>query len=164
VASALPDRDALTPRPPTDTRSSQQGIRASWTRYRRQQPALIGLILLAGLLGVALLADVIAPGDTLRRAGAPLQPPSGRNWFGTDDLGRDVFAGVVHGSRPSLLIGFAAAFTSAVVGTLVGSIAGYFGRVADDVLMRLRKCVRRVIRATFQSPARTSRSWRMVPR
>lgn len=107
---------------------------------------MIGLILLAGLLGVALMADVIAPGDPLRRAGPPLQPPSGRNWFGTDDLGRDVFAGVVHGSRPSLLIGFAAAFTSAVVGTLVGSIAGYFGRVTDDVLMRLTELVQVVPR------------------
>lgn len=146
MASVLPDRDAPPAPTPAARRSSQQGIRASWTRYRRQQPAMVGLLLLAGLLGVALLADVIAPGDPLRRAGAPLQPPSGRNWFGTDDLGRDVFAGVVHGSRPSLLIGFAAAFTSAVVGTLVGSVAGYFGRVADDVLMRLTELVQVVPR------------------
>jgi peptide/nickel transport system permease protein len=97
-------------------------------------------------VGVAVLANVIAPGDPFRRAGPPLQPPSSQYWFGTDDLGRDVFAGVVHGSRPSMLVGFAAALTSAVVGTLVGSVAGYFGRLTDDVLMRLTELVQVVPR------------------
>jgi peptide/nickel transport system permease protein len=90
---------------------------------------------------MALLAGVIAPGDPLRRAGAPLQPPSLQHWFGTDDLGRDVFAGVVHGSRPSILVGFVAGLTSAIVGTLVGSLAGYGGRMTDDMLMRLTELV-----------------------
>ena len=107
---------------------------------------MLGLILLAGLVGVALLAALIAPGDPFRRAGPPLQPPSLQHWFGTDDLGRDVFAGVVHGSRPSMLVGFAAALTSAIVGTLVGSVAGYCGRHADDVLMRLTELVQVVPR------------------
>jgi peptide/nickel transport system permease protein len=103
-------------------------------------------LLLLGMCLVAALAGVIAPGDPFRRAGAPLQPPSRLYWFGTDDLGRDVFAGVVHGSRPSLLVGLAAALTSALVGTVVGGIAGYFGRLADDVLMRLTELVQVVPR------------------
>lgn len=127
-------------------RVARGGVQTAWASYRRQGPAVLGLLLLIGLVGVALLASLIAPGDPLRRAGAPLQPPSFQHWFGTDDLGRDVFAGVVYGSRPSLLIGFAAALTSAVVGTLVGSVAGYFGRLADDLLMRLTELVQVVPR------------------
>jgi len=107
---------------------------------------MLGLLFLVGMLLLALLAGVIAPGDPFRRAGAPLQPPSIQHWFGTDDLGRDVFTGVVHCSRPSMLVGFAAALTSAIVGTLVGSVAGYFGRLADDVLMRLTELVQVVPR------------------
>ena len=53
---------------------------------------------------------------------------------------------MVHGSRPSLLVGFVAAATSAVVGTLVGGVAGYFGRLTDDVLMRLTEMVQVVPR------------------
>lgn len=125
---------------------SRGGLPAAWARYRQQRPAVVGLAIIVVMLAVALLAGLIAPGDPFRRAGAPLQPPSLRYWFGTDDLGRDVFAGVVHGSRPSLLVGFAAALTSALVGTLVGSLAGYFGRLVDDVLMRLTELVQVVPR------------------
>lgn len=125
---------------------ARRGSGGAWARYRRQRPALIGLALLLGMALVAALAGVVAPGDPFRRAGAPLQPPSPAYWCGTDDLGRDVFAGVVHGSRPSLLVGFAAAATSAIVGTLVGGVAGYFGRLADDVLMRLTELVQVVPR------------------
>ena len=127
-------------------RSAKRASRGGWARYRHQSPALTGLLLLAGIVVVALLAGVIAPGDPFRRAGSPLQPPSLRHWFGTDDLGRDVFAGVVHGSRPSLLVGLMAALTSALVGTLVGSVAGYVGRGVDDVLMRLAEMVQVVPR------------------
>jgi peptide/nickel transport system permease protein len=107
---------------------------------------VVGLALLAGIVLLALLAGAIAPGDPFRRAGPPLQPPSVRYWFGTDDLGRDVFAGVVHGSRPSLLVGLVAALTSALVGTTVGSVAGYVGRGVDDGLMRLTEMVQVVPR------------------
>lgn len=107
---------------------------------------MLGLGVLLGLVIVAVFAGIIAPGDPLRRAGAPLQPPSLQHWFGTDDLGRDVLVGVVHGSRPSMLVGFAAALTSAIIGTLVGGVAGYFGRTVDDVLMRLTELVQVVPR------------------
>ena len=95
---------------------------------------------------MAVLAGVVAPSDPFRASGPPLQPPSARHWLGTDDLGRDVFSGVVHGSRLSLLVGLVAALTSGLVGTLVGSVAGYFGRVADDTLMRLAELVQVVPR------------------
>ncbi len=125
---------------------SQRTARGAWARYRSQPPAVVGLALLIGIALLALLAGVIAPGDPFRRAGAPLQPPSLRYWFGTDDLGRDVFAGVVHGSRPSLLVGLVAALTSGLVGTIVGGLAGYVGRGVDDGLMRLTEMVQVVPR------------------
>ena len=117
-----------------------------WARYRHQSAAVAALGLLGVLGAVALLAGLIAPGDPLRASGPPLQPPSARHWFGTDDLGRDVFAGVVHGGRVSLLVGLVAALTSGLVGTLVGGVAGYAGRVADDLLMRLTEAVQIVPR------------------
>jgi peptide/nickel transport system permease protein len=146
MGTALPQASPLPKTSPPARRMNQGNVQAAWASYRRQGPAVLGLLLLIGLVGVALLAGVIAPGDPFRRAGPPLQPPSLQHWFGTDDLGRDVFSGVVHGSRPSMLVGFVAALTSAVVGTLVGSVAGYFGRLADDVLMRMTELVQVVPR------------------
>lgn len=68
---------------------------------------------------------------------APLEPPSGRHWFGTDKLGRDVMAGMVHGSRVSLSIGFVAVGIAVVIGVVLGSIAGYFGGWIDLAVSRL---------------------------
>jgi peptide/nickel transport system permease protein len=67
----------------------------------------------------------------------PLEPPSGRHWFGTDKLGRDVMAGMVHGSRVSLSIGFVAVGIAVVIGVILGAVAGYFGAWVDLVISRL---------------------------
>jgi peptide/nickel transport system permease protein len=128
--------------PPT-TRRASPGV---WARFQRQPAAVAAAGLLVFLGAVALLAGLIAPGDPLRASGPPLQPPSARHWFGTDDLGRDVFAGVVHGGRVSLLVGLVVALTSGLIGTLVGGVAGYAGRLADDLLMRLTEAVQIVPR------------------
>jgi len=68
---------------------------------------------------------------------APLEPPSGKHWFGTDKLGRDVMAGMVHGSRISLSIGFVAVGIAVVIGVLLGALAGYFGSWVDIAISRL---------------------------
>ena len=67
----------------------------------------------------------------------PLEPPSGRHWLGTDKLGRDVMAGMIHGSRISLSIGFVAVGIAVVIGVVLGAIAGYFGAWVDLVISRL---------------------------
>ena len=67
----------------------------------------------------------------------PLEPPSGKHWFGTDKLGRDVMAGMIHGSRISLSIGFVAVGIAVVIGVILGAIAGYFGSWIDLVISRL---------------------------
>ena len=67
----------------------------------------------------------------------PLEPPSAKHWFGTDKLGRDVIAGMIHGSRISLSIGFVAVGIAVVIGVVLGAIAGYFGSWVDLVISRL---------------------------
>jgi peptide/nickel transport system permease protein len=108
-----------------------------WSRLRQQPQAIVGALLTLLLLLVALFADAIAPYDPFALSNAVLQPPSALHRFGTDDLGRDIFSGVVHGARTSLLVGLAAAGTATVIGLLVGSLAGYAGGITDDLLMRV---------------------------
>jgi peptide/nickel transport system permease protein len=68
---------------------------------------------------------------------APLEPPSSRHWFGTDKLGRDVMAGMIHGSRISLSIGFVAVGIAVIIGVILGALAGYFGSWVDITISRL---------------------------
>jgi peptide/nickel transport system permease protein len=68
---------------------------------------------------------------------APLEPPSDKHWFGTDKLGRDVLAGMIHGSRISLSIGFVAVGIAVVIGVILGAFAGYFGSWIDIAISRL---------------------------
>lgn len=114
-----------------------RGARASWKRFASSPVAVVGLVLTVAFVLVAALADVIAPDDPFSFAGLPFEPPSDAHWLGTDDLGRDVLAGVVHGARTSLLVGVAVAGASLVIGTLVGGVAGFAGGRVDDLLMRL---------------------------
>lgn len=95
--------------------------------------------LLLGVIVVAVAAKVIFPGDPLDMVGAPLLWP-GQDWefpLGTDSLGRDLAAGIVHGARVSLLVGFFAALIGLFIGTTIGALAGYFGGVVDNVLVRV---------------------------
>ncbi|HUT87185.1 MAG TPA: ABC transporter permease [Candidatus Heimdallarchaeota archaeon] len=113
-------------------------LRGFWRRYRKNKGAVLGLFFLFFLALVALLADFISTYDPMEPAvGLRLQPPSRHFLMGTDNLARDIFSGVVHGSRVSLLIGFSAAFTAILLGGVIGSISGYFGGRVDDMLMRL---------------------------
>ena len=95
------------------------------------------VVFLAALIAGAMLAPVLAPyaPDALDLANRRAAP-SAAHWFGTDELGRDVFARVLTGARVSLAIGLLSALASAGVGTLIGSIAGLAGRWADELLMR----------------------------
>lgn len=109
-----------------------------WGLFKRNKPAMVGLALLAFIALVAIFADVIVPEELCYTfSGAPLETPSIEHPFGTDNLGRDLFARVVHGSRVSLLIGFGATILSLAVGAFIGAACGYFGGVLDNVVMRI---------------------------
>lgn len=122
-------------------RNSQ--IKEVWRRYRKNKVAMLGLILLVLILLMAILADVIVPYDqaVLQDTANRLQGPNAEHWFGTDELGRDVFARVVHGSRYSLWIGVSTSIFSLVIGGLLGAVAGYYGKAIDNIIMRLTDVV-----------------------
>jgi peptide/nickel transport system permease protein len=113
-----------------------------WTVFKallRNPAALSGATLLLALIVIALLAGTLYPGDPLDIVAQPMLPPGQdpQYWLGTDSLGRNVLAELVHGSRASLAIGATAALIGVVIGTLIGALAGYFGGWVDDVLMRV---------------------------
>jgi peptide/nickel transport system permease protein len=88
------------------------------------------------LILVAVLAPTIAPGDPFASVAPALTPPSRAHLFGTDDLGRDVLSGIVHGARTSLFVALAVTLLASVIGTTVGAVAGYRAGWIDDLLMR----------------------------
>lgn len=137
---SAPPTPVLPPRPVWQ-RQQPGGLRAGL------RPTLAGPLLLALLGAVALLAPVLAPGDPFAAAGPPLVPPGQGYLLGTDDLGRDLWALVVHGSRTSLLVGLSVAGLSGSLAILIGALAGYQGGRVDDLLMRLAELVQVLPRA-----------------
>jgi peptide/nickel transport system permease protein len=113
--------------------------RASWRHLVGRQPALIiGGTVLALFVLVALLAPFVAPYDPiLQNAEVRLQGPSWLHPFGTDNFGRDVFSRVIWGIRIDLQIAILGVIFPFIIGTLVGTVAGFFGGVVDAIFMRL---------------------------
>ena len=101
--------------------------------------ALFGLVFLSIMIVVAVLAPILFPGDPLGMVAKPFLWPGQDAAYplGSDSMGRDVLAGIFHGSRISLFVGLAATALGLTVGVLVGATAGYFGGWVDDVLMRV---------------------------
>ncbi len=111
-----------------------------WRRMRRNRLAMVGLAIVILLLLAAVFADQIADYDTQvikQNIRVRYQGPSAEHWFGTDELGRDIFARIVHGARISLLVGVVAVCIALATGGTLGAIAGYFGGVIDNVIMRV---------------------------
>ena len=108
-------------------------------RLTMSPTAIIGLLLLVLVIGMALSAPVLFPKDPLGLAGRPLQWPfvNARFWLGTDTTGRDIAAQIFHGARVSLLIGVVATLLAITIGIVTGALAGYYGGIVDDVLMRI---------------------------
>src|SRR5438034_599416 len=111
--------------------------RALWlSRLVRRRATVVGLVLLAVTTLVGVLAPVIA-GDPLRmEVSARLTAPGAAHWFGTDDVGRDVWSRVVYGARLSLLVGAAVVLLAFAVGLVCGLAAGYWRRL-DNPVMRV---------------------------
>ena len=102
----------------------------------------LGVVICIGWLLLALLAPLIAPADPVAQdLSQRFQAPSGSHWFGTDSLGRDVFSRVLYGSRISITAGLITVAVSFAVGILYGAVAGYFGGILDDILMRISEMI-----------------------
>jgi peptide/nickel transport system permease protein len=108
-----------------------------WSSYKKNIGAVIGLIIIALFFVVALIAPIVAPNPTKVGVGPRFTPPSWEYPMGTDNLGRDMFQGVISGARISLMVGFSAAGTSMIIGIIVGAISGYLGGRVDSILMRI---------------------------
>mgnify|MGYP000895675032 FL=1 len=104
--------------------------------FVRNRAAVIGLLLLIVIILLAILAPLIYPENPFKTVGKPLLEPFGEFFLGTDRLGRDVAAGVVHGARTSILIASIATMLSVIFGTVIGSLSGYYGGQTDNLLMR----------------------------
>jgi peptide/nickel transport system permease protein len=110
----------------------------AWRRFRRHRLALAGVVMASLIISLVIFAPFVTPNlpnkqDLKHR----LTAPDAAHIMGTDELGRDVFSRVLFGGRISLLIGISAMSVSIVVGTLIGSISGYFGGRVDAIIMRV---------------------------
>ncbi|MBX3001414.1 MAG: ABC transporter permease [Caldilineaceae bacterium] len=116
---------------------TRRGGNSIWRRFRRNPLALFGLTELI-LLGIsAIFAPALAPFDPNRvNPYDALQPPNAVHWLGTDDLGRDVLSRLLYAGRVSLLVGIGSAFFAVLIGTLLGALAGYYGRGVDAIISR----------------------------
>ena len=108
-----------------------------WRRLKKSRLAMLGLIGLSILVFCALFADLIAPYDYALQDYTSLnQKPSLSHLFGTDNFGRDIFSRVIYGARISLVMGFISLSIGAVIGCILGAIAGFFGKKIESVIMR----------------------------
>lgn len=111
-----------------------------WKRLKRNKMAMAGLVVLLTLVVLALLADVIADYNEVAikmNTSIRLQGPSKEHILGTDELGRDIFARIIHGARVSLQVGVIAVGIAIAIGGTLGAMAGYYGGKLDNIIMRV---------------------------
>ncbi|MGE7689189.1 ABC transporter permease [Lysinibacillus sp. NPDC097214] len=106
-------------------------------RFSHNKMAIFGLIALIAIILMATFVPMFSQYHYSEQLGSYNAPPSAEFWFGTDDLGRDIFVRVWAGARISLLIGFAAAVIDLIIGVLWGSISGLAGGRVDNIMMRI---------------------------
>lgn len=122
--------------------------RITWRRFRRSKLAVVALVYVGLVTLLAAVAPLVANPARLIPFGPDdvdiahrLLPPGDGHRLGTDDLGRDVFARMIHGARVSLTVGFIATALSIVIGSLLGAVAGYYGGAADWIVSRVIEVV-----------------------
>jgi len=110
----------------------------TWRRFKKNKLAMVGLVLISIIVGIAIMAPVISPYSPIEQhLQDRLQPPSLKYFFGTDEFGRDIFSRVLHGSRIALVVGVMVAVIAATIGVTLGLISGYYGGIVDEVIMRI---------------------------
>ncbi|KAA0013599.1 ABC transporter permease [Billgrantia pellis] len=109
-----------------------------FARFAQNRGALVGLFILIAIIGMALLAPLLYPESPWRMVQRPFLAPMEVEgfWLGTDTMGRDVAAGLMHGAWVSLLIGLVSTTVALLIGVPLGAVAGYYGGLVDDGLMR----------------------------
>lgn len=120
--------------------SRKKGLwREAWIRMRRNKASIVGMVIMGTIILLAIFADVIANYNDVAikvNMAIRLQGPSLQHIFGTDELGRDLFARIIHGARISLSIGFVSELVALALGMLLGAVSGYYGGKVDNLIMR----------------------------
>ncbi|WP_155593482.1 nickel transporter permease [Lysinibacillus cavernae] len=109
-----------------------------WRSFKKSKVSLLGAGIVIFFILLAAVGPFIAPqGINEQDLTKRLLAPSGEHWFGTDDFGRDIFSRIIHGARISLWVGFFSVVLSVIVGSLLGIIAGYYGKWIDTIISRI---------------------------
>jgi peptide/nickel transport system permease protein len=112
--------------------------KAAWMRFRKNRMSRLGLVLFLVMLVAVLGADLYLDKEMSIKQNIPerFQKPSPKHLLGTDEFGRDVFARVIYGGRISMFVGVATVCVSLTLGSIIGSVAAYYGGAVDNILMR----------------------------
>jgi len=125
---------------------THRGKNRSWAKFRRNRSAMLGAAIVLFFLLAAIFAPFIAVYDPVQVAFSSIRKaPSAVHWFGTDELGRDIFSRMVYGARASLMAGMCSVLIALAAGVPLGLLAGYFGGLIDG-------CISRVTEALFSIP------------
>jgi peptide/nickel transport system permease protein len=123
---------------------AQTPFRRAVKRFRRNRLGMLALVSVGGLFVIAAVFAILSSADipfpsnpNATNLERKLLPPNPINWLGTDNLGRDLFSRMLHGSYISLTVGFVAVTVSLCIGIVIGAVSGYFGRWVDNILMRV---------------------------
>lgn len=109
-----------------------------WYKLKQNKMTLVGIAILLLIVLLSILVPFISPYDPNKVALVnKFQPPSASHWFGTDEVGRDIFTRIFYGAILSLGLGILIIFVAALIGIIIGSISGYIGGIVDTIIMRL---------------------------
>lgn len=109
-----------------------------WYKLKQNKMTWVGLVILGLIVLLSLAAPLISPFDPNKiDLVNKFQPPSSEHWFGTDEVGRDIFTRILFGARLSLGVGILIIIIAAIIGIVIGTISGYIGGIVDTVIMRL---------------------------
>ncbi|QTD42880.1 nickel transporter permease [Sporosarcina sp. Te-1] len=110
----------------------------AWRNFRKSKVAVVGMAIVLFFILLAIFAPLLAPEGINEQSPADrLQAPSSAHWLGTDDFGRDILSRIIYGARISLSVGFASVVLSVIVGSVLGIVAGYYGRWVDMIISRV---------------------------
>ncbi len=142
MATAATMEKAILPHNPEDAEASEYGgmakFKKDFRRFRRNKLAVAGLIYIIILFTAAFLADYVAPYHySTPSPPHALETSTIHHWFGTDELGRDMFSRILYSARNAIIVSFGAVLIGLAVGALVGAISGFYGGILDIVTMRV---------------------------
>ena len=131
------DIDELTVTVPAEKSDFRRSLKRAWLPWRRRPLGIIGAVLVAFVLIVAIFAPLLAPHDPKEFVGSRLESPSSSLLLGTNNLGQDVLSRTIHGAQISIAVSMSASILGVGTGVIFGIVSGYFGGLVDLMIQRL---------------------------